>query len=115
MRGRIWLHGIIFGIVVTATAVWLGLLPALGAGIGGQTDEADLGFAYADVDRLLYLMVDRRAPEADLLAAKFDRRTIRRVREMIRRTQFKRRPPLIAKVSLRTIGVDFRYPRDWGT
>ncbi len=35
MKGRIWLHGIIFGIIVTATTVWLGLLPALGAGIGG--------------------------------------------------------------------------------
>jgi len=35
MKRRIWLHGIIFGIIVTATAVWLGLLPALGAGIAG--------------------------------------------------------------------------------
>ncbi len=35
MKGRIWLHGIIFGIIVTVTTVWLGLLPALGAGIAG--------------------------------------------------------------------------------
>jgi len=35
MKGKIWLHGIIFGIIVTATAVWLGMLPALGAGIAG--------------------------------------------------------------------------------
>ncbi len=35
MKGRIWLHGIIFGIIVTATAVWFGMLPALGAGIAG--------------------------------------------------------------------------------
>lgn len=35
MKGRMWLHGIIFGIIVTATTVWLGLLPALGAGIAG--------------------------------------------------------------------------------
>ena len=35
MKGRIWLHGIIFGIIVTATAVWLWMLPALGAGIAG--------------------------------------------------------------------------------
>jgi len=35
MKGRIWLHGIIFGILVTVTTVWLGLLPALGAGIAG--------------------------------------------------------------------------------
>jgi len=35
IHGRIWLHGIIFGIIVTVTTVWLGLLPALGAGIAG--------------------------------------------------------------------------------
>lgn len=35
MKGRIWFHGIIFGVIVTATTVWLGLLPALGAGIAG--------------------------------------------------------------------------------
>jgi len=35
MKRRIWLHGIIFGIIVTATTLWLGLLPALGAGIAG--------------------------------------------------------------------------------
>ncbi len=35
MKGRVWIHGIIFGVIVTATTVWLGLLPALGAGIAG--------------------------------------------------------------------------------
>ena len=35
MKGKIWLHGIIFGIIVTVTAVWFGMLPVLGAGIAG--------------------------------------------------------------------------------
>jgi len=35
LDGRIWLHGIIFGVIITATAVWFGMLPALGAGIAG--------------------------------------------------------------------------------
>ena len=35
MNGKIWLHGIIFGVIVTVTTVWLGMLPALGAGIAG--------------------------------------------------------------------------------
>ena len=35
MKGRIWLHGIIFGVIVAVTTVWLGMLPALGAGIAG--------------------------------------------------------------------------------
>lgn len=81
----------------------------------GQTDEAELGITYAVADRILHLLVDRRAKEAELLAAGFDRALVRKVREMIRRSQFKRRLPLIAKVSQRTVGVDFRYPRDWGT
>ena len=35
MKGKIWLHGIIFGIIVTVTTVWFGMLPALGAGVAG--------------------------------------------------------------------------------
>ncbi len=35
MKGRIWLHGLAFGIMVTVVAVWFGMLPALGAGIAG--------------------------------------------------------------------------------
>jgi hypothetical protein len=35
MKRRIWLHGIIFGVIVTVTTVWFGMLPALGAGIAG--------------------------------------------------------------------------------
>lgn len=81
----------------------------------GQTDEEDLGLTYAEADRLLYWMFDRRASEKELLQSGFVRRTVRRIHERVRRSQFKRRMPLIAKVSLRTVGVDFRYPRDWGT
>ena len=35
LNRRIWLHGIIFGVIVTATTVWFGMLPALGAGVAG--------------------------------------------------------------------------------
>jgi NAD+ synthase len=80
----------------------------------GQTDEADLGFAYREVDRLLYLMVDERYSSAELEAAGFAEDFIRRVSELVRNSQFKRRLPIIAKVSHRTIDRDFRYARDWG-
>jgi NAD+ synthase len=33
----------------------------------------------------------------------------------VRRNQFKRMPPLVAKVSNRTVGYDFLYLHDWGT
>jgi NAD+ synthase len=58
-------------------------------------------------------MVDRRARPADLIAAGFDAALIATIRERIRRNHFKRVMPLIAKVSLRTVGHDFLYPRDW--
>ncbi len=35
MKGKVWLHGIIFGVIVTATIVWFGILPVLGVGIAG--------------------------------------------------------------------------------
>jgi NAD+ synthase len=79
----------------------------------GQTDEAELGFSYPVADLILYHLVDRRVPPADLIASGFDAAIIARVRELIRRNHFKRVMPIIAKLSLRTIGHDFLYPRDW--
>jgi len=81
----------------------------------GQTDEHELGFGYRDVDALLYRMVDERWSDTELAAAAFESALIARVRTMVRGSQFKRRLPLIAKISERTIDADFRYPRDWGT
>ena len=80
----------------------------------GQTDEGEFGFSYRDADRLLYQMVDERHTAEELGAMGFEPAFVARVGEMIRRFQFKRRPPLIAKVSHRTVNVDFRYARDWG-
>lgn len=81
----------------------------------GQTDEGELGFTYAEVDRLLYLMVDERYSPQDLVEAGFDIDFVSRVVERVRRNHFKRVMPLIAKLTNRTIGYDFLYLRDWGT
>jgi len=81
----------------------------------GQTDEEELGFTYADVDRLLVLLVDRRWRPAELVAAGFEPKFVERVGTMIRRNHYKRRLPVIAKLSHRTMDRDFRYARDWGT
>jgi NAD+ synthase len=80
----------------------------------GQTDEGELGFTYREVDRLLYLMVDQRYTRPELLAAGFAEHFVDDVAQRIMATQFKRRLPVIAKVSQRTIDRDFRYSRDWG-
>lgn len=80
----------------------------------GQSDEEELGFEYAAVDRLLYHMVDERRTPAELRALGFADGFILDVERRVRQSQYKRRPPLIAKLSNRTIDRDFRYPRDWG-
>lgn len=80
----------------------------------GQTDEGEFGFSYPDVDRLLFMMVDERRTDAECASAGCAPEFISRVRSMVTRSQFKRRPPLIAKVSHRTVNIDFRYARDWG-
>jgi NAD+ synthase len=80
----------------------------------GQTDEGELGFSYRDVDRLLYQMVDQRRTDEELVPMGFTLAFIEKVRTLVRQSQFKRRPPIIAKVSTRTVNVEFRYARDWG-
>ncbi len=81
----------------------------------GQTDEGELGFTYAEVDKLLYLLVDQRFSPQDCVEAGFPEVFVHAVVERVRRNQFKRVLPPIAKLSNRTIGYDFLYLRDWGT
>lgn len=81
----------------------------------GQTDEGELGFTYAEVDRLLVLLVDRRWRRAELIQYGFAPEFIDRVATLVRRNHYKRRMPVIAKLSQRTMDRDFRYARDWGT
>ncbi|NJD60934.1 MAG: NAD(+) synthetase [Anaerolineales bacterium] len=81
----------------------------------GQTDEGELGFTYAEVDQLLFLLVDQRYSPEDCIEAGFSESFVRTVIERIRRNQFKRLMPPVAKLSNRTVGYDFLYLRDWGT
>jgi NAD+ synthase len=80
----------------------------------GQTDEEELGFSYRQVDELLYRMVDLRMSREELLVAGFEAEFIDTIYGKIQNSHFKRRLPVIAKVSNRTIDRDFRYSRDWG-
>jgi NAD+ synthase len=81
----------------------------------GQTDEGELGFTYAEVDQLLFMLVDQRYRPEDCVEAGFDENFVREVMERVRKNQFKRLMPPIAKLSNRTVGYDFLYLRDWGT
>ncbi len=79
----------------------------------GQTDEGELGFTYEEVDRALYWLVDMRLRPQEVAAKGFSEAFVKRVWNMVRQSQFKRRLPPVAKLSRRSVDRDFRYPRDW--
>ncbi|KAA3644626.1 MAG: NAD+ synthase [Chloroflexi bacterium] len=81
----------------------------------GQTDEDELGYTYEEADNLLYLIVDQRYTPQECVEAGFGEDFVQGVVRRMMRNHFKRVMPPIAKVSNRTIGYDFLYPRDWGT
>jgi NAD+ synthase len=83
--------------------------------IPGQTDESDFGFTYAEIDRLLYMLVDERYSTQEVIEAGYPRPFVQKALDMVRLAQFKRVMPIIPKLSGRTIGHDFRFLRDWGT
>jgi NAD+ synthase len=79
----------------------------------GQSDEEELGFSYESVDLLLTMMLEERMDREAILAEGIDAAFYQRVRSMVVRSQYKRMMPVIAKISGRTPGIDFRYARDW--
>lgn len=80
----------------------------------GQTDEDELGFTYDEVDRLLIKMIDERFSEEELIADGFSENFVKLVASRITANQYKRLPPIIAKLGPRSVTHDFRYLRSWG-
>ena len=80
----------------------------------GQSDETELGFQYRMIDQFLYYLVDRRYSKEELSRLGFEPAFIEDVIRRVRDNQYKRRLPVIAKLSSRTVDQEFRYPRDWG-
>ncbi|MDH7487578.1 MAG: NAD+ synthase [Anaerolineae bacterium] len=70
----------------------------------GQTDEGELGFTYAAVDQVLYLLFEERASPDEVVAAGFERAFVERVLERVQRYEFKRRLPPVARISDRQVG-----------
>jgi len=59
-----------------------------------------------------YLLAARDNP---MMYATPAERMIAAIGRRMARSQFKRRPPVIAKLTRRAVNIDFRYPRDWGS
>jgi NAD+ synthase len=64
-----------------------------------QTDEGELGFTYADVDQLLYLLVDQQFKPEECIEAGISESFVKAVVELMRKNHFKRVMPPIAKLS----------------
>ncbi|MCK5780330.1 MAG: NAD+ synthase, partial [Psychrilyobacter sp.] len=80
----------------------------------GQSDEDELGFSYLLADEIISYLVDERYSKEEVLEKGYSETVVDSVIWRIRINQYKRKLPLIAKISNRTIGREFRYPRDWG-
>lgn len=80
----------------------------------GQTDESELGFSYLMADKILYEMVDERKNLEELLDLGFDKEILDKILKKIKFSQYKRKLPIMLKLSKRTMDKEFRYPRDWG-
>ncbi|MGC9167737.1 MAG: NAD+ synthase [Desulfurella sp.] len=80
----------------------------------GQSDEEELGFSYDEADLILYHLFDKRLSIDEVINLGFSKNIVNGIFERVRKNQFKRLPPIIAKVSRRSINWDFRFLRDWG-
>ena len=81
----------------------------------GQTDEQELGFSYKMADEILYRLIDERMTAEEVVEEGFSKEIVEKIQRKIKFSQYKRKLPVIAKISKRTSGIDFRYPRDWGS
>ncbi len=74
----------------------------------GQTDEVELGISYQELDSILLGI------ELSMDDDEISERTnhpvseVARIRSMVRRTAHKRKTPLIPKIGIKTIGLDWR-------
>ncbi len=74
----------------------------------GQTDEGELGIAYADLDRVLLGIELQMDPEAIAEKAGVPLERVRHVQALVASSVHKRKTPLIPKVGIRTVGLDWR-------
>ncbi len=78
----------------------------------GQSDEADLGYTYKELDFAMQLYVEERLSRDAIVAQGVDAKMLDMIIKRIFRNHFKRKMPVIAKLTSRTVNHDFNYPRD---
>ncbi len=74
----------------------------------GQTDEGELGISYDALDRVLLGIELQMDTEAIAEKSGVRPAEVRRIEARVAATAFKRKTPLVPKVGVRTIGLDWR-------
>lgn len=64
----------------------------------GQTDEGELGYSYAEIDRLLSLMIDSKKSDSELGKEGFSEKFIGDIKKRIKDAEFKRKSAIIPLV-----------------
>lgn len=78
----------------------------------GQSDEIEIGYPYEDLDRVLKRYVEERHTREEMVNDGENTHLVDMVTTRIYKNQFKRKMPVIAKLTSRTVNHDFNYPRD---
>ncbi len=78
----------------------------------GQSDEDDLGYTYAQLDEAMKLYIEDRLTRDEIVQKGIDAKMMDMIIGRIFRNHFKRKMPVIAKLTSRTLNHDFNYPRD---
>lgn len=77
-----------------------------------QSDEDDLGYTYSCLDAAMKLYIEDRLSKDEIIKSGVNDDMLEMIIERIFRNHFKRKMPIIAKLTSRTINHDFNYPRD---
>ena len=78
----------------------------------GQSDESELGYTYAQIDEALRLYVEERLSPEEIVKRGIDKEMLDMLVKRIYANHFKRKMPVIAKLTSRTLNHDFNYARD---
>ncbi len=80
----------------------------------GQTAEGELGISYEDIDKILYFLFEKFMEPQDVAEkVKMPIEKVEKVIRLVKSNEHKRKMPEIFKISGRTVGSDWRYPRVW--
>lgn len=60
-----------------------------------QTDEGEFGFIYKDADEILYLLVDEKKTEEEIITSGFSQETVQKIKQRVNQNAFKHNLPHI--------------------